>query len=160
MAKTKMKRSVARRRKSGKKTSTSTRNKKRKNVIRGGMLINWRIIVTALFAAAKGLKMVPECKSDVDACKASYGDEYEDYIPFIKSLNPEERDKLFTNAQKNADDLTPVETDVFNSINWDNVNNIESLETEYTKHLQKKEDHQTASGNTGLDRAAKHKLNP
>ena len=37
MAKTKMKRSVARRRKSGKKTST--RNKKRKNIIRGGLSI-------------------------------------------------------------------------------------------------------------------------
>ena len=160
MAKTKMKRSVARRRKSGKKTSTSTRNKKRKNVIRGGMSINWYIILAAVFGTAKRLEMVPECKSDaigpVDACKTSYGDK--DYIPFIKGLNPEERYNLFTNAQNKADDLTPVEPDVFNSIEWENVNNIESLETEYKKHLKKKKDHQTASDNTGLDRAAKHKL--
>jgi hypothetical protein len=153
MAKSKMKRSVGRRRKSGKKTSTSTRNKKRKNVIRGGLPI--AAIVTALFAAAKQLNMVPECKSDaigpVDACKTSYGDE--DYIPFIKGLKPEERYHLFTNAQENADVWTTVEPDVFNSINWENVNNINDMETEYTKHLKKKEDHQTASDNTGLDRA-------
>ena len=54
MAKTKMKRSVARRRKSGKKTSTSTRNKKRKNIIRGGLpLVKSVAILSYLFGEAK-----------------------------------------------------------------------------------------------------------
>lgn len=158
MAKTKMKRTVGRRRKSGKKTSTSTRNKKRKNIIRGGLPI--AAIVTALFTAAKLIKTGPAeiCKLDstesTDLCKQSYSDY--DQFQFIKALNPKQRNALFDNVIENKDhSLTGVEWDVFEQIDWTNVNDIDELNTKYEFGIQQKDKELAASGNTLLDRAVK-----
>jgi len=162
MAKTKMKRSVARRRKSGKKTKT--RNRKRKNVIRGGF--NWNIILAAVFGAAKQSGMVPECKSHVtgpaNVCKKSYGNS--DYIPFIKGLGSTERTELINNVfTAHADDKdtdekdtvwTEVESDVFNNIDWANVNNIDDMDNEYENGIKQKASERAASSNTQYDKVA------
>ena len=161
MAKTKMKRSVARRRKSGKKTSTSTRNKKRKNVIRGGLPIGLlTTIVTALFGSAKlsGIGPADTCKLDstesTDLCKQSYSDD--DQFQFIKALEPVQRDVLFDNVINNKDPkLTGVEWDVFERIDWKSVDNFDELNTKYEFGIQQKDKELAASGNTLLDRAVK-----
>jgi len=160
MAKTKMKRSIARRRKSGKKTKTRIR--KRKNVIRGGFPITWPIVLAALFGTAKQSGMVPNCKSDaigpVDACKTSYGDS--DYIPFIQDLDSAKRTELFKTAQNvkiddsTGDVLTGVDWDVVEKINWYELTDIRSLETEYKNGIEKKASDNAASGNTKYDKAA------
>ena len=158
MAKTKMKRTVGRRRKSGKKTSTSTRNKKRKNIIRGGLPI--AAIVTALFTAAKLIKTGPAeiCKLDstesTDLCKQSYSDN--DHLGFIKALEREQRNALFDNVIENKDhSLTGVEWGILKDIDWTNVKNIEDLNTQYESGIQQKDKELAASGNTLLDRAVK-----
>ena len=74
MAKTKMKRTVGRRRKSGKKTSTSTRNKKRKNVIRGGLpLVKSVAILSYLFGEAKN-KMSESVKTYLEKKTGGFAD--------------------------------------------------------------------------------------
>ena len=158
MAKTKMKRTVGRRRKSGKKTSTSTRNKKRKNIIRGGLPI--AAIVTALFTAAKlsGIGPADTCKLDstesTDLCKQSYSDD--DQFKFIKALEPVQRNALFDNVINNKDhNLTGVEWDVFERIDWKSVDNFDELNTKYEFGIQQKDKELAASGNTLLDRAVK-----
>ena len=160
MAKTKMKRTVGRRRKSGKKTSTSTRNKKRKNIIRGGLPIA-ATIVTALFAAAKLIKTGPAdtCKLDgtepTNLCKPSYSDN--EHLVFRKKLNPVEKTELFDAVRndKKTVEFNGVNWDVFERIDWKNVDNFDELKTEYESGIKQKDKELAASGNTLLDRAVK-----
>ena len=164
MAKTKMKRSVARRIKSGKKTST--RNKKRKNVIRGGLPIGLlTTIVTALFGLAKLSVIVPAdtCKLDgtesIDLCKSSYSDS--DPFNFIKELNPDEKTELFDAARRDNKETVAfkgVNWDVFEQIDWENVNDIKDLNTKYEFGIKQKDKELAASGNTLIDRAVKTRL--
>ena len=161
MAKTKTKRTVGRRRKSGKKTSTSTRNKKRKNIIRGGMPI--AAIVTALFAAAKLIKIGPAdiCKLDgtepTNLCKLSYSDD-DDQFQFIKALNLEQRDTLFDNVIKNKDrGLTDVEWGILKNIDWTKVNDINGLNIKYESDIKQKEEEHAAWSNNPLDKAVNRK---
>ena len=158
MAKTKMKRTVGRRRKSGKKTSTSTRNKKRKNIIRGGLSI--AAIVTALFAAAKlsGIGPADTCNDGhTDACKPSYSDD--DQFQFIQGLKPEQRNALFDSVIQNKEDVFKgVEWGILKDIDWKSVDNFYELNTEYESGIKQKDKELAASGNTLLDRAVKKGL--
>ena len=141
MAKTKMKRTVGRRRKSGKKTNTSTRNKKRKNVIRGGLPIKKAIVMAAALFKLFQNKPATPIIENIDTPTQQ--------LAFIQTLDEFTLDGLVNEAKQS-------EESYYTQINWsdytfDDITHPNDELTETTIDAM-----QRASGNTRLDRAVKH----
>ena len=162
MSKTKMKRTIGRRRKSGKKTSTSTRNKKRKNIIRGGMPFSCigNAVIAALFTLAKNKNNGAVSKyMSTEFPHISIGPDQ--HFAYLNSLSDEQMQTLIHSDKCESDkcesdkceserpvlELTTCDNESspfdWASFNWD----------EFKRDEKTKQAMQRASGNTRLHRA-------